>query len=283
MIISQTIYAENHLILEKSFRKNNLLGSAIHFFDQSGKITTNQNGLINKSQTTQVVSNFIKTIDWTTSSPNTLLDCVYTQSTKNNAFGNIFQETLPKQMGIIKNQFNQIGLLDNTQIKLKGQTDFKSILSNIQYNQLFQIESKTLGCNVNTTFNYDNETQKLTNINNSHQNITYNYDPIGNIIQTDEKLKYNYNPFYQLTIAKGVQHNSISLNTHKKQYNLKSYFKPLFNMFNINDEQKTEQYNISYNYDNSGNMKARNPTSPSLQITDILMKIIFLKPLLLNI
>ncbi len=37
-------------------------------------------------------------------------------------------------------------------------------------------------------------------------------------------------------------------------------------MFHINDEQKTEQYNISYNYDNSGNMRTRNLTSPSLQI-----------------
>ncbi len=265
-IVSKIQYAENQLNNFKQLKKHNLLGNAIQSFDQSGKTIINQNGIINKSQTTQIIKDYVKTIDWTTSSPNTLLDDVYTSSAKNNAESNIFEETLPGQMGIIKNQFNEIGLLDNTQIKLKGQNDFNSILSNIQYNELLQIESKTLGCNVSTTFNYDKDTQKLININNSHQNLNYTFDPIGNVIQIDEKLKYNYNPFYELINAKGSHHNSVSLNTHKTQYNLKSYFKPLYNMFNIHDEHKLEQYNISYNYDNSGNMKARNLTSPSLQI-----------------
>ncbi len=173
-------------------------------------------------------------------------------------------------MGIIKNQFNQIGLLNNTQIKLKNQSLFQKVISNIQYNNLLQIESKTLGCNVSTTYNYDKDTQKLINLVTSkdNQNITYTYDPVGNVIQTEDnsQLKYNYNPFYELTNAKGLQHNSVSLNTHKKQYNLKSIFHPLCNMFNINDIKKTEQYNINYNYDNSSNMNARNLTSPSLQI-----------------
>ena len=76
--------------------------SKIQSFDQSGKMTINKMGLINNSKSTQIISDYKNTIDWT--SPNTLSDDVYTTSIKNKAISQIYQESLPNQIGIVKNQ-----------------------------------------------------------------------------------------------------------------------------------------------------------------------------------
>jgi RHS repeat-associated protein len=213
-------------------KANNLRGRTYQYFDTAG-ITTNinfdfkGNALQNSMQ---LCADYKNEIDWNT---NPAMDTiVFTSSSVFDALNRPLSLTSPDK-SIYLPLYNEAGLLNSVDIRLRGVASKTSFVNDINYNVKGQRESIKYGNNTKTNYFYDTNTFKLTQILTTGKNgtdllqkLSYTYDPAGNITQikdeaqqtvyfqnsvVDPSNSYTYDALYRLITATGREHTGQNL------------------------------------------------------------------------
>ncbi len=170
----------------------------------------------------------------------------------------------------IKPRYNQRGLLDKVEARVRNAATWTTFVGDIQYDAKAQRQSIDYGNGTATAYQYDDLTYRLlhltttrTSPSNTLQDLTYTFDPVGNIVQiTDaaqQTLFYNnsvvlpqnlfeYDALYRLLSATGREHASIG------DVQLDHNDLPLQNLPHANDPNAVRTYLEEYEYDHVGNI-----------------------------
>lgn len=257
----------------------NLRGQLYQVNDLSGIVVSPSYTMTGQplETTRQMLADYKTPADWTGMLP-LLEEPVYHTAFTYNAVQQMLTQTMPDD-SITANTYNEAGRLKTVSVKFPGNGSVQSIIENIEYDANGQRTLLKNGNGIVTKYTYEETTLRLiaikstrsANANNNPvvQDIAYYYDPVGNITRTldntagiifcnNQRINpladYTYNALYQLIIATGRQHISISANTY--QNNSTDSFKQCF--FgpppNVADATKLENYTERYTYDDSGNL-----------------------------
>ncbi len=278
-LLQRTLYGESHPTPEP----NNLRGKPIRHYDEAGALKSESHDFKGNPLQTQrnLAQAFTAATDWTplatATTPSTidaaaaaLLETeTFTQTRSYDALNRIASATEP-DLTEIKPRYNQRGLLDKVEARVRNAATWTPFVDNIQYDAKAQRQSIDCGNGTATAYQYDELTYRLlhltttrTSPSNTLQDLTYTFDPVGNVVQiTDaaqQALFYNnsvvlpQNPFeydalYRLVSATGREHASIG------DVQLDHNDLPLQNLPHANDPNAVRTYLEDYQYDLVGNI-----------------------------
>ncbi len=262
---------------------NNLRGKPIRHYDEAGALKSESYDFKGNPLETQrrLAQAFTAATDWTplaaTNTPSaidasaaSLLETeTFTQTRSYDALNRIASATEP-DLTEIKPRYNQRGLLDKVEARVRNAATWTTFVGDIQYDAKAQRQSIDYGNGTATAYQYDELTYRLlhltttrTSPSNTLQDLTYTFDPVGNILQiTDaaqQTLFYNnsvvlpqnlfeYDALYRLVSATGREHASIG------DVQLDHNDLPLQNLPHNNDASAVRTYLEEYQYNAVGNI-----------------------------
>jgi len=173
---------------------------------------------------------------------------------------------------VILPSFNEAGLLEGVDVKIRGAATATPFVENIDYDVKGRREKIEYGNGTTTTYDYDPLTYRLTRLKTTRasdsailQNLFYTYDPVGNILaiadsahdsvffagqQVTPSALYEYDALYRLVRATGREHAGGIGDDQRDQNDL-----PLWNLPHPNDAQALRNYVEQYEYDLVGNIE----------------------------
>ncbi len=268
----------------------NLNGAIYETKDLAGKLQYKSYSLTGNiiSSTRWVASKYTEAIDW--KQPVSLGD-PYLSLFSYNAMG-LLQKTIYPDGSESRCSYNHGGLLKAVSVKPSGKTD-QPMIKDILYYPNIEKETVSYGNGVTVQNNYELLTQRLKTIltkrkgsnrasgseSNIVQQIRYTYDPVGNVTNVFDdsaehvfnanqsvlpESKYEYDALYRLIYAKGRQHPGILADTDPGGPFKQAFFTQLPC---VNDSCKLQLFEENYNYDDAGNLLAKNHSSLSANWT----------------
>jgi len=263
---------------------NNLRGALYQLKDISGIVINSQYGMQGEALETsrQMAKEYKEPINW--NDPVDLEDEIYTGQFTYNAVGHLLTETTPDG-SVTTNTYNQAGQLNTVSVNFKDNTQ-QQVVNNIEYDAKGQRTLIAYGNGIETTYRYEETTLNLTAINSKKasdsatvQDIEYVYDPVGNITRTRDNTyttvfnnnqqveplsDYTYDALYRLIKATGRQHPGINADTYKNNATDNDFKQCKYNALpSVNDADKLENYQETYEYDDSGNLINKQHTAAS--------------------
>jgi RHS repeat-associated protein len=209
---------------------NNLRGKAFQIFDQAGVITTGEydfKGNLLQGQR-QLAAVYKTALDWSAVVP--LETAVYTTNTRYDALNRPVELTSPDN-SVIRPGYNEAGLLQAVDIKLRGSAASTRFVANIDYDAKGQRILIAYGNEATTEYAYDPETFRLTRLTTTRlasppdesvvQDLSYTYDAVGNITsirddaqqttffqnrRVEPSTEYSYDAVHRLIEALGREH-----------------------------------------------------------------------------
>jgi len=167
--------------------------------------------------------------------------------------------------------YNEAGLLDGVEVKIRGASTATTFVENINYDAKGRREKITYGNDTETQYTYDPLTYRVTRTKTTRdsdsavlQNLHCTYDPVGNIVaiadtahQTvffdnqvvEPSALYEYDALYRLVSATGREHAGGIGDDQRDHSGL-----PLHNLPHANDAQALRNYEEAYEYDLVGNI-----------------------------
>ena len=231
VLAEQSLYGETQMAAADS----NLRGKLYQLYDGAGVATNRaydfKGNLLNSDR--QLVQNYKDVPDWSQSPQ--LETAVFGKSSTFDALNRPIEFTTPDS-SVSRPTYNEAGLLDRIDVKLRGATAATGFVTNIDYNARGQrelIDYRVTDANgvsavVRTKYVYDPQTFKLRNLNTIRttdnvvlQDLSYTYDPVGNITairdgaqqtvyfqnqRVEPNAEYKYDALYRLTRATGREH-----------------------------------------------------------------------------
>jgi RHS repeat-associated protein len=181
-------------------------------------------------------------------------------------------ESIP--LNEIRPAYNEAGLLDKVDARLRDADEWTEFVTNINYDAKGQREMILYGNGVRTGYEYDPDTFRLNYLNTTRstndrplQDLRYTYDPVGNITEIYDdahrtifydngiikpSLRYEYDALYRLIQANGREHESMSGCHYKQDSKKQTEFIRLTQP--INNAHALLNYIENYTYDQSGNL-----------------------------
>jgi RHS repeat-associated protein len=287
---SKTEYGES--LAPAMAKANNLRGIAYKNFDQSGINTIIKNDFkgnqISGSQ--QLTANYKTTIDWTNTAAVQLEADLFTVNTEYDGLNRALTIITPHTPAMTPSEvlpgYNEAGLLDKIEIRIRGAVAATPFVTNINYNAKGKRESIFYGNNTKTKYTYDKDnfrlTQLLTTRNNGNilQDLKYTYDPVGNLTRIKDNAQpdvffdneqaqalnsYEYDAIYRLISATGRKHAGQTDIQSKANMGSNTSFRnhPFVNSGSINPNEANafRNYTESFVYDKAGNMKQQQHVS----------------------
>ena len=273
-LVEEIIYGENQS------NTLNVKGKIWQHFDGAGKLTFEEydfkgNLLSNKRD---LAKDYKNTLDWSTNPKPQLEDESFITSTTYDALNRPVKQILPRNSsGTIRLTYNDAGLLERVESKLRGASAFADFVRNINYNAKGQRLFIEYGNEVVTEYDYDKNTFRLINLQTIRgrenlQDLSYTYDPIGNIthIQDNADIQkiiffrnqrvepsadYEYDAIYRLIKATGREHLGQNNTGALHPPTPTSYTNSThMNLFHPNDGNAIGNYEEKYEYDPVGNI-----------------------------
>jgi RHS repeat-associated protein len=284
VVFSRIEYGES-LVLAAA-KNNNLRGTVYKTYDQSGIAATIKNDFkgnpLNVSR--QLTNEYKNLVDWTNIAAVPLQTEVFTANTEYDALNRPVKSIVPHSATMPLSEiipgYNEAGLLDKVDIKIRGAAVATAFVTNINYDAKGQREEIFYGNNTKTKYTYDKFTFRLTSLlttrNNGNilQDLKYTYDPVGNITQIKDNAhadiffdneiakalnSYGYDAVYRLIKATGrKQAGQTDIQPKATLVNNSSFRNHPFissGTINPNDANAFRPYTESYLYDKAGNMK----------------------------
>ena len=278
-LLQRTLYGESAPTPEV----NNLRGKPIRHYDEAGALKSESYDFKGNPLETQrrLALAFTAATDWTplaTATTPSAIDAAaaalletetFTQTRSYDALNRIASATEP-DLTEIKPSYNQRGLLDQVEARIRNAATWTTFVGDIQYDQKAQRQSIDYGNGTATAYQYDELTYRLlhltttrTSPSNTLQDLSYTFDPVGNIVAisdaAQQTLFYNnsvvlpqnlfeYDALYRLISATGREHASIG------DVQLDHNDLPLQNLPHNNDASAVRTYLEEYAYDHVGNI-----------------------------
>ncbi|WP_438017764.1 SpvB/TcaC N-terminal domain-containing protein [Sorangium sp. So ce315] len=171
----------------------------------------------------------------------------------------------------IKPTYNEAGLLERVEVRIRGAVAWSTFVDNIDYDAKGQRERIDYGNGTSTVYTYDPLTFRLARLRTTRssdgavlQNLTYTYDPVGNIVEINDSAQqtvffnnavvspnaqYVYDAVYGLIEATGREHAGGLADVQRDQNDL-----PIQALPHANDAQALRNYTEQYFYDAVGNI-----------------------------
>ncbi len=271
-LVERSVYGEVH----PQATMFNLRGQGYALFDGAGVVTNEHydfSGNLIES-TRQLAQEYKITPDWsplaslqavveieTFASPLLEPDTITTKVTYD-ALTRIVSSITPDDSET-RYLYNEAGLLNKVDVRVRGASSWTNITSNIDYNAHGEPTQFQQSNGSSTIYKYNTETfrliQKRTTRSSGNavlQDLVYLHDPVGNIVSVIDSVSfsnagvsanglYEYNALYQLTLAEGREHpgqqpTEIAPN--------------LLRVDHPNDMQGLRRYREQYAYDEVGNI-----------------------------
>jgi RHS repeat-associated protein len=278
-LLQRTLYGESHPTPEP----NNLRGRPIRHYDEAGALKSESYDFKGNPLETQrrLALAFTAATDWTplaTATTPSAIDAAaaalletetFTQTRSYDALNRIASATEP-DLTEIKPRYNQRGLLDQVEARIRNAATWTTFVGDIQYDAKAQRQSIDYGNGTATAYEYDELTYRLLHLtttrtapSNTLQDLSYTFDPVGNIVAisdaAQQTLFYNnsvvlpqnlfeYDALYRLLSATGREHASIG------DVQLDHNDLPLQNLPHNNDASAVRTYLEEYQYDAVGNI-----------------------------
>ncbi|MBK6520151.1 MAG: DUF5615 family PIN-like protein, partial [Polyangiaceae bacterium] len=278
-LLQRTLYGESHPTPEP----NNLRGRPIRHYDEAGALKSESYDFKGNPLETQrrLALAFTAATDWTplaTATTPSAIDAAaaalletetFTQTRSYDALNRIASATEP-DLTEIKPSYNQRGLLDQVEARIRNAATWTTFVGDIQYDAKAQRQSIDYGNGTATAYEYDELTYRLLHLtttrtapSNTLQDLSYTFDPVGNIVAisdaAQQTLFYNnsvvlpqnlfeYDALYRLLSATGREHASIG------DVQLDHNDLPLQNLPHNNDASAVRTYLEEYQYDAVGNI-----------------------------
>lgn len=171
--------------------------------------------------------------------------------------------------------YNQAGLLESIEIRVRGAAALTAFVTNIDYNARGQRKLIQHGNQTTTRYDYNEDTFRLAHQvttragGDTLQDLTHTHDSVGNVIAITDAVSfgnpnvsatglYVYDALYQLSRAEGREHpGQQAANEDAAQLGLPVAAHP-------NDWQALRRYRETYDYDPAGNIlvMSHQPTTP---------------------
>ena len=281
IIYAQVEYGENI----PTAKADNIRGKAYKSYDQSniavnGKFDFKGNVL---QASKQFITNYKTDIDWTNAV--NLETEIFQNLSEYDALNRPIKMVTPNSATMLASEifptYNEAGILDKVDIKIRQAANTTSFVTNINYNAKGQREQISYGNNTTTKYFYQKETFRLIRLLTTRnagadilQDLNYTYDPVGNITQIKDNSQpdiffdgeqvsalnqYEYDPLYRLISATGRQQAGQTDIEPKSALAANDSFRnqPFINSNSIspNDAQAFRNYAEKYVYDKTGNMQ----------------------------
>lgn len=268
-------------------KANNLRGIAHKTFDQSGIVVTIKNDFKGNLQSgsKQLVSDYKNVINWINTAAVAMDAEIFSSSTEYDAMNRPVKLIAPHSPAMPVNEiypgYNDAGLLDKVDVKIRGAAASTAFVTNINYDAKGQREEIFYNNGTKTKYTYDKQTFRLVNLLTTRtpgptvlQDLNYTYDPAGNITHLKDAAQanvffdnenvqainnYTYDAVYRLISATGRKHaGQTDIQSKATLSNNKSFSHHPFinsNTINPNDANAFRNYSETYVYDKAGNMK----------------------------
>ena len=149
------------------------------------------------------MSNISNIVDW--SNPPVLESESFTETFAYDALDRPTQMTLPDNSVYIPS-YNEAGLLEGVDVKIRGAANATNFVSNINYNEKGQREKLVYGNGAQTAYSYDESNFRLKRLLSTRNNgadilqdINYTHDPIGNIVELTDNAQQTH--FFQNAVV----------------------------------------------------------------------------------
>jgi RHS repeat-associated protein len=281
VLVEKTVYGEAH----PDAQARNLRGRVHQQFDGAGVVSFEDydfNGNLLRSRR-EVAEAYDQTLDW--SAAPALEAVSFAKETIYDALNR------PKEMAMpdasrIHLAYNEAGLLDRVEARLRGAADTRAFVRNIDYDARGQRIRIAYANSASTKYTYDDQTFRLARLRTTRtsdsttlQDLQYTYDPVGNITEiTDDaqqdvffrngvasaNAQYEYDALYRLTKAEGREQARPASSRQPAADDL-----PLISLPHPNDAEAVHRYEEMYSYDAVGNLlrmahRVLNGGAPSL-------------------
>jgi len=265
-------------------KTDNLRGKAYKSYDQSDIAVGNQFDFKGNAlqATKQFLTNYKTDIDWT--NPADLETEIFQNLSEYDALNRPIRLVTPNSTNMLASEifptYNEAGVLDKVDIKIRQAPTNSSFVTNINYNAKGQREQIIYGNNTTTKYFYQKETFRLIRLLTTRnagaeilQDLNYTYDPVGNITQIKDNSQpdiffdgeqvsalnqYEYDALYRLISATGRKQAGQTDIEPKSGLSGNNSFRnqPFINSNSIspNDAQAFRNYTEKYVYDKTGNM-----------------------------
>ncbi|EYF04841.1 Hypothetical protein CAP_3867 [Chondromyces apiculatus DSM 436] len=250
----------------------NLRGKIYQQYDGAGLVTSTgfdfKGNPLGSTRTLAV--DYQNQLDWAATPAPALQTETFTSSTAYDALNRPISTTKPDQSET-RPTYNEAGLLEAVDVRLRGASTWTSFVVAINYNAKGQRERIAYGNGVVTEYTYDPLTFRLTRLKSMRiadsailQDLRYTYDPVGNIVLIEDKAqqslyhngqlvepvsRYEYDALYRLTRAEGREHAGHNADVQQDAEGF-----PLVQAPHPNDPQALRAYAESYEYDEVGNI-----------------------------
>lgn len=193
---------------------------------------------------------------------------VFESRTTYDALDRSFESTTPDG-SITRNHYNEAGLLESVDVRLRAATEWTPFLVNIDYNAKGQRTAVRYGNGVITRYEYDPRTFRLVRMQSTRerepnrlQDLSYTYDPVGNITEIRDAAqqtvyhrndviephsRYAYDALYRLIRATGRELLGGVADQQRDQAEIQRSPHP-------NDTDALRRYTEIYSYDVVGNI-----------------------------
>jgi len=256
--------------------QRNLRGQLYQLCDLSGIVVNHQYDLQGEvlQNSRQMVTDYKTPTNWNTTP--VLESEIYTSGYRYNALQLLLSESTPDG-STVTHRYNDSGLLEQTELTLSDGSS-QPVVQQIDYDANGQRTRVAFGNGVVTDYTYETTTLRLVGLYSARpgtqiqtlQDVSYNYDPVGNITrsrnntcatifnnnqQVDPLADYTYDAIYRLISANGRQHPAITGNTWKNNSSAGDFKQSRFSQLPaVNDADKLENYQVTYQYDDAGNL-----------------------------
>ncbi|MDB5200367.1 MAG: spvB [Chitinophagaceae bacterium] len=284
-IFAKIQYGES-LVLAAA-KANNLRGIAYKKFDQSGVLTTIKNDFKGNmlSGSKQLVADYKNIIDWTNIAAVALEAEIFTNDIEYDVLNRPLKIITPHSAGIppseIYHGFNEAGLLEKVEVRIRGAAALTTFVTNINYDAKGRREEIFYNNGTKSKYIYDKETFRLVRLKTTRNpgpqvllDLQYTYDPVGNVTrikdnnhpdiffdgeQVAAQNDYDYDAVYRLIKSTGRKHAGQTDIQSKATLPNNNSFRnhPFINsaVIDPNDANAFRNYTERYLYNKAGNMK----------------------------
>lgn len=295
-VFQRSVYGES--VPVATAKAGNLLTKAYKQYDQAGIATSTQYDFKGNvlSNSLQLVTDYQNKIDWSVIGSVGLETAIFESTSAFDALNRPLAIVAPhiaaSPQSTIIPSYNEAGLLDAVDVKIRGAATATHFVTNINYDAKGQRKEIFYGNDTKTSYTYDNETFRLIRLLTTRnsgatilQDLNYTFDPIGNITQLRDDSqadvfydgeqvkalnKYEYDALYRLKKATGRKQagqtdiNNSGVGTPPMYRN-----HPFINstVISPNDALAFRNYTEQYQYDNASNMALQQHTAKSGNFT----------------
>ncbi|MFL5748828.1 MAG: SpvB/TcaC N-terminal domain-containing protein [Niastella sp.] len=295
-VFQRSVYGES--VPVATAKGNNLLSKVYKQYDQAGIATSLQydfKGNVLSSQV-QLVKDYQNKIDWSVIGAVNLETDIFENSSTFDALNRpvtiIAPHVAASPQSTIVPSYNEAGLLNGVDVKIRGAATATPFVTNINYDAKAQRTEIFYGNGTKTSYTYEKETFRLIRLLTTRnsgatilQDLNYTFDPIGNItaLRDDSQAnvfydgeqvkaynKYECDALYRLVKATGRKHagqtdiNNDGVGTPPGYRNHPFINSPVINP---NDALAFRNYTEQYQYDKAGNMLLQQHTAKSSNFT----------------